>query len=73
MDTLGAMVVPIAAITENTVMNDKILTSHNGMIASIVKTVCSQRGGEIDLDQSFGVARARLHIALAVRPIAVTF
>ena len=74
MDTLGAMVVPMAAITENTVMNDKILTSHSGMIASIVKTVClSQRGGEIDLDQSFGVARARLHIALAARPIAVTF
>ena len=26
MDTLGAMVVPMAAITENTVMKDKILT-----------------------------------------------
>ncbi len=50
MDTLGAMVVPMDAITENTVMNDKILTSHSGMISSIVKTACLfQRGGEIDL------------------------
>ena len=55
MDTLGAMVVPMAAITENTVMKDKILTSHSGMISSIVKTAClSQCGGEIDLDQPSG-------------------
>ena len=51
MDTLGAMVVPMAAITENTVMKDKILTSHSGMISSILKTAClSQYGGESGLD-----------------------
>jgi hypothetical protein len=34
MDTLGAMVVPMAAITENTVMNDSKLTTHSGMIST---------------------------------------
>ena len=33
MDTIGVMVVPMAAITENTVVNDRTLTSHSGMIS----------------------------------------
>jgi hypothetical protein len=34
IDTLGVMVVPMAAITENTVMNERTLTSHSGMIST---------------------------------------
>jgi hypothetical protein len=34
MDTLGAMVVPMAAITENTATNDGKLTTHSGMLST---------------------------------------
>ena len=34
IDSLGVMVVPMAAITENTVMNERTLTSHSGMIST---------------------------------------
>ena len=36
MDTLGVMVVPMAAITENTVMNERTLTTHSGMISATI-------------------------------------
>ena len=74
MDTLGAMVVPIATITENTVMKDTTLTSHSGMISSIVKAAClSQCEGEIDLDQPPGaLTTSSQQIRLFVSDLAAT-